>query len=277
MPKLLISTDLDGTLLDHYTYSTKPADPALKELKARGIPVVMNTSKTYKELLVLRDSLDNSDPFIVENGAAVFLPQSYSSTEDLPEMFGFKCKTFGPLRSEILTKLGEFKAKYHFTGFDDMSVEQVVEHTGLTIEGAESALDRQFTEPLIWQDTNAALEQFQSELQQSNLQLQKGGRFYHVMGKTDKAKAMLWLAEQYQSIYQDEVITVALGDGQNDAGMLRQANIPIIIKSPSHPLISLPERQDAWITEEYGPEGWAASINKLLTLFDTKTLYTSQH
>ncbi|TKB45800.1 mannosyl-3-phosphoglycerate phosphatase, partial [Ferrimonas sediminicola] len=31
-PKLLVVTDLDGTLLDHHSYSFQPAEPALARL-----------------------------------------------------------------------------------------------------------------------------------------------------------------------------------------------------------------------------------------------------
>ena len=40
---LLVSTDLDGTLLDHHTYEWQPALPAISALQAFSVPIVMNT------------------------------------------------------------------------------------------------------------------------------------------------------------------------------------------------------------------------------------------
>ena len=53
----IIFTDLDGTLLDHDTYSWEPAAAMLAELQRRGIPVVLNSSKTLAELERLRGKL----------------------------------------------------------------------------------------------------------------------------------------------------------------------------------------------------------------------------
>jgi len=70
----VIYTDLDGTLFDHHDYSATAALPLLAELKQRCITVVPATSKTFSEVVELRRELDLDDPFIVENGAAVFVP-----------------------------------------------------------------------------------------------------------------------------------------------------------------------------------------------------------
>ena len=43
---LIVATDLDGTLLDHYTYDWQPAARAIELLKQKCIPLVINTSKT---------------------------------------------------------------------------------------------------------------------------------------------------------------------------------------------------------------------------------------
>ena len=76
-PKRLIFSDLDGSLLDHYTYSFEPAKACLGMLETVNIPVVLVSSKTRKEIEALREVLGNTHPFIVEKGAAVFVPQAY--------------------------------------------------------------------------------------------------------------------------------------------------------------------------------------------------------
>ncbi|MFQ5696467.1 MAG: mannosyl-3-phosphoglycerate phosphatase, partial [Terriglobia bacterium] len=51
MPRLIVFTDLDATLLDHQTYSWAAAEPALRRLRLLGIPLVFCTSKTRAEVL----------------------------------------------------------------------------------------------------------------------------------------------------------------------------------------------------------------------------------
>ena len=55
--------DLDGTLLDHHSYSWAAAEPALARVRALQIPLVLVTSKTAAELEVLRRQLDLPHPF----------------------------------------------------------------------------------------------------------------------------------------------------------------------------------------------------------------------
>jgi mannosyl-3-phosphoglycerate phosphatase len=65
---LLIFTDLDGTLLDHHSYSFSAALPALQRLRRFNIPLIPVTSKTLAELAPLMRELDNPHPCIAENG-----------------------------------------------------------------------------------------------------------------------------------------------------------------------------------------------------------------
>ena len=67
----VIYTDLDGTLLDHDTYSAEAARSVLERVGAGGIPIVPATSKTYSEVLEFRSSMNLTHGFIVENGAAL--------------------------------------------------------------------------------------------------------------------------------------------------------------------------------------------------------------
>jgi mannosyl-3-phosphoglycerate phosphatase len=49
MSGAVIYTDLDGTLLDHHTYSAEAASATLSKLRELGIPVIPCTSKTVAE------------------------------------------------------------------------------------------------------------------------------------------------------------------------------------------------------------------------------------
>ncbi|MFD1382564.1 HAD-IIB family hydrolase [Rhodanobacter aciditrophus] len=265
--KLIVFTDLDGTLLDHFDYSFQAASTALTTLKTLGIPCVINTSKTYSELLSLRQDLRHRDPFITENGAAVYLPKTCSlqATDELQSHGDYWVKAFGPSRVNLIELALSFKDTYDFTCYSELTPEQLAEYTGLDLASASLSLQREFTEPLIWNDSQNALESLKTEMAKHGVKVQKGGRFVHLMGEAcDKAVAMEWLNQQYQDKYQEQTKTIALGDGENDVGMIGQANIPVVVRSPVHIPPEIPNRSDVWITESYGPTGWSEAINKAL-------------
>ncbi|TBR38472.1 HAD-IIB family hydrolase [Marinomonas agarivorans] len=272
MTPLVIFSDLDGTLLNHHDYRFDEAITALNLLKKHQIPCILNTSKTYAELAVLNQQLALNAPFIIENGAAVYLPKANPLNDNILKQDAnikpnapYIKKPFGPSREQILTILHAYKPRFSFTGFADMTTDALIQVTQLPKANAKLALQREFTEPLLWQDSEEAFALFQGEMAQHGLQLQRGGRFIHVMGeKCDKALAMQWLIDAYCAHYQSNVTSMALGDGGNDVAMIAAADIGIVIRSPVHEPITIPKKDDVYITKHYGPAGWSEAVIKVL-------------
>ena len=246
---VLIVTDLDGTLLDHHDYDFSAVLPVIARLQESSIPIVANTSKTLQEWLSMRDSFSNQDAHVVENGSAVFLPDG-------------RHEVFGTPREDILKILAELRPHYHFRGFEELGRSGVIEHTGLSPKQAEQASARQFSEPLLWEDSPAKETQFCKEITARGLQTLKGGRFLHVQGRTDKARAFQTLRDFYQP---DRII--ALGDSPNDLAMIEQADIGVLISSPTNPSLEAPNAKRLIRTESQGPQGWAETMTLLLDEF----------
>ncbi|MEX0600407.1 MAG: hypothetical protein WD205_07180, partial [Rhodothermales bacterium] len=76
-PYRIIFTGLNGALLDAGTRSWTPAEEAVESVLDEGIPLIFCSSKTRAEQLALQQDLDIFDPFIVENGSAVYFPPDY--------------------------------------------------------------------------------------------------------------------------------------------------------------------------------------------------------
>lgn len=262
-PRLIVFTDLDGTLLDHDTYDWRPALPALQCLAELGLPLVLNSSKTRPEIEALRDELDNDHPFIVENGAGVVIPAGYF--DGGPE----EVITTGASRAAILEVLSTQKARgYRFFGFSDLSPGELARLTGLTPEAAAMAGDRIGTEPILWQDSSTRLASFRDALAERDLQLQQGGRFLHVMGRFDKADGMHQLMTRYQSQTPDwPCRSVALGDSLNDRDMLAGADLAVVIAGVNASRIELPADHPVIRSTERGPTGWNQSVSEVLTRF----------
>ncbi|HHC28943.1 MAG TPA: mannosyl-3-phosphoglycerate phosphatase, partial [Rhodobacterales bacterium] len=154
--RLVVFTDLDGTLLDHDSYSWAPARPALDALKAGGAALVLASSKTAPEIADLHAALGLGDtPAIVENGAGVYRPgQGVSGAGD-----------YARLRAALDALEGDLRS--YFQGFGDMSDAQVAAETGLASEDATRARVRAYSEPGLWHGSDAQLAAFGAQPKRS--------------------------------------------------------------------------------------------------------------
>ena len=267
---MLVSTDLDGTLLDHYDYSWQAAKPAMRALNSCDIPIILNSSKTMSEVLYLQAAMHLDSPMIVENGSAIFLPKAYVKevkSKELTQTGGYYCKTFGLDRQQILDVAYALREKkgYDFQGFNDWSINEISVITGLTYEEAERAADKCFSEPIIWHGSDIEFIEFTKQLASQKINVLKGGRFFHLQGQTDKAQPLLWL-KSWLKEHHDSTIEqiICLGDNHNDVDMLNVADVAVCVKSP---VTGFPQIKNPNIiyTQYLGPIGWNQAVLQLLT------------
>ena len=69
--KILIFTDLDGSLLNRENFDFTPIKNFLKELLNNDIFIIPNSSKTAKEIMNFNEELGEKLPYISENGSAI--------------------------------------------------------------------------------------------------------------------------------------------------------------------------------------------------------------
>ncbi len=270
---LIVFTDLDGTLLDHDTYSFDEAMPALNRLRKLGIPVIPTTSKTFAELEVLLQELDMMSPVIVENGGVIAIPISNDSpTSPQQHRIGdFNLSHTTVDYTSIIEVLKNIRAKYHlkFRGFNDMDVAEISEITGLNFEKAENAKKRLCSEPLIWVDSDKNLNKFENELKRYHLSMTQGGRFWHVMGEASKSKAMKEVVEIYQRKLGENLTVIALGDNANDISMLKSADIGVVIRRKDQSCLSFESGNKIYTSSLSGPAGWNAFFMHFLDNYPT--------
>jgi mannosyl-3-phosphoglycerate phosphatase family protein len=269
MKEWIIFTDLDGSLLDHDNYSHKAADALLQELEHDKIPVIFTTSKTRAEVLSIREKLNNQHPFIIENGAAIFIPQGYFpiKPEGCKEIDGFWAFSFCQARDHWLSILDNAKKVFphSFSHFSAMKEEVISQITGLSIKQAQQANQREFGEPISWLGVDRAKQQFILWLEEQGGHVLQGGRFLHLSGACNKGRALVWLAAEYkkqESFFTTK--TIAIGDSGNDIEMLEQADLALIIRSPAHAPPKLKRLRGFFISEEFGPKGWNSGLRKIL-------------
>ncbi len=265
--KFVIFTDLDGTLLDPKTYSFQKALPTLKLIKKLKIPLIFCTSKTRAETELYRKKIENKDPFIVENGGAIFIPRNYFDFEikyDQIDGEYFVIK-LGVEYEKLRKVLESIKNKgIEITGFGDMNPKEIHEHCGLPLEQAELAKQREFDEA--FKPVNEEDEKEISRIiKQKGLNFVKGGTCFHITGKNDKGKAVKILTDLYREKYK-KIITCGLGDSENDFEMLEVVDKAYIIQKPDGSFIS--ERFER--VDGVGPIGWNKAISKLFKFIEKK-------
>lgn len=265
----LVFTDMDGSLLDHHNYHFDDAVPTLTTLKQHNIPVIPVTSKTQAEVELLRDSLCNRHPFIVENGAAVFIPVGYfaNQPQGTIEKEGYWVKEFSAPRQQWQGLIETVRPRYldQFQTFADAGIDGIIAMTGLNVHAAARAARRQYGEPVCWHGNGNIKQQFISDLKQLGAQILEGGRFLHVSGLCDKGQALQWLTAVYQGNTTEPTLrTLAIGDSQNDLAMLEKADYALIIRSPVHGLPAVERKHNLYISTHTGPKGWAEGVNKII-------------
>ncbi|MDN3640532.1 HAD-IIB family hydrolase [Simiduia curdlanivorans] len=272
--KWLVFTDLDGTLLDHHSYSFSAAEDQLNRLNQLEIPLICCTSKTFAEVIALRKQLKNRHPFIVENGAAVYLPLAFLPERAIQAIGGAQLHEgfwrFGLTESRAhwltcLDQLGDrFKGLY--STFTALGSQGIANATGLSLDQAALANQREFSEPLVWLGDELSKIAFTQEMNQLGASILEGGRFLHIVGNSNKGKAMLWLQQIFTSKTRHAFRTIAAGDGKNDVPMLELADYALVIKSPTNPRLQLTRTERIIYSEHTGPKGWASGIKTILSM-----------
>lgn len=263
--KFLIFTDLDGTLLNHHDYDFSDASPALDFINKQKIPLIIATSKTFSEVVKLQKKLGILQPFIVENGAGMFIPsQCVLAKEDWhkDEKEWIKVsQSKSYLESRLF--LNTHKEQYGLRGFGDMELDEIMALTGLKQECAQDAKKRDFTEPFLIEDT-LKIPALTQEANGLGFDIVKGGRFFHLISKNhDKSTAMQNLITLYEEYYQHTFSTIALGDSDNDFTMLEHAEYSVLI--PKHDGTYAPFITKDLIKAPFsGPKGWNSSILGIL-------------
>lgn len=239
--KAIIFTDLDGTLLNHHDYSYDEAKVALKKIKKKKVPLIFTTSKTKIEVEKLHKRMQIQEPFIVENGAAIFIPKNYHTLK-LDKLKSFDDNYYvlqlGKTYKEILSFYNKVKKDFGLKGFSDMDINEIMVQTNLPIENATLSSKRNFTEPFILKD-ESKLEELKLVAKKEGIKITKGGRFYHLIGELqDKGKAVKEVISLFKKYYKT-VRTIALGDSENDIEMLLNVDVPIVIKNHKDKYISI--------------------------------------
>ena len=139
---------------------------------------------------------------------------------------------------------------------------------GLSTEEAKMAQQRDFDEPFFYEDKEQKIVDLLNSIKQKGLSATKG-RIYHLLGQSDKGKAVSILIDLYKRKY-GAVTTMGIGDSQNDLPMMEKVDIPIVVQKPDGTYDESIMVPDLIRAQGIGPSGWndvmISLIPKLMNL-----------
>ena len=274
MKKPIVFTDLDGTLLDYSNYSFEKTLPALEILRQKNIPLIICSSKTKKEIEYYKKKLGNNHPFISENGGGIFIPKNYFELKDkslkfrVTEEDDYQIIRLGASYADLRKAIIELRKEgFSVKGFGDLTIEELCETANMTTKEARMAKERDFDEPFIFSGPPHKLPQLLKSINKKGFKFTQG-RFYHILGSSNKGIAVSMLIDLYKKKYK-QIETIAIGDSPNDIPMLERVDYPIVVQKHDGSYDSKIKIPRIIKANGIGPEGWNKAVLKIISKSST--------
>jgi mannosyl-3-phosphoglycerate phosphatase len=262
--KVLIFTDLDGSLLHRETFKFDEIKDYLIKLISKGIFIIPNTSKTEKEILEFNYELGSNLPYISENGAAINGLDLLNS--DLPKELILSREKDDILK--IFKNIVPLNIQNKCKWLSEMDIKKQSIILGLEKEKIKMALERKYTIPFIFEGSKNEKKQLSKMIKKKGLALQEGGRVINLTDKVNKAKALQVFVRFFKKNYKN-VKTIAVGDNYNDLDMLKVSDFPCLVFNDKFTLDEIPIN-NLISTNKPSPEGWADVIKMALVKINKK-------
>jgi mannosyl-3-phosphoglycerate phosphatase len=227
--KIIVFADLDGSLLnDKYEYDQ--IEPIIHNLLALNVSIVFASSKTRYEIDFYRNKWQVTDPFIVENGSAILIPETYFVIhyEFTRSAQRYNIIELGTAYCIIREKLEIVRNRTgaNIVGFGDISAEDIAEDSGLPLYLAQLAKKREYSEPFKILDGNE--KEVLDSISDEGLCFTRGGRYLHALGNCDKGKATSILKNLYLQQFK-RIFSIGVGNSANDLTMLKIVDKPFFV------------------------------------------------
>lgn len=227
--KIIVFSDLDRSLLND-RYEFDQIEPIIHKLLSLNIALVLASSKTRNEIEFYRKKWHVTDPFIVENGSAILIPENYFETnyEFTRRNRGYKIIELGKAYSVIREKLDVVRNRIgaRIVGFGDMTAEQIAKDCGLPLRLAKLAKKREYSEPFKILDEKE--DEVLDAISDEGLCYTRGGNYLHALGNCDKGKAASILKNLYLTRFK-KIFSIGVGDSDNDSPMLKVVDKPFFV------------------------------------------------
>ena len=262
--QIIIFTDLDGSLLDKDTFKFDQIEGYFKKLVSIGIKIIPNSSKTEAELLDFNKQHNLNLSFIAENGSSIHglnlihkrLPSKVLISKSIDQIYNIFEKNIPSELKKKITFILKLQKKNQEKIF------------GLSSNKLILVKKRKHSIPIKFNGTETEKNRFTKIMNDVGLTLQTGGRIMNICDNTNKSKAMLKTLELIKEKIHEEIITIGVGDNQNDIEMLKKSDYPCLVKNDNF-RSSLINIDNLIKSSKPSPMGWADVIKTAIQKIKT--------
>ena len=256
--KVVIFTDLDGSLLHRDTFKFDTIKDYISSLVDQGIILIPNSSKTEKEIEKFNEELGVMLPYISENGSSIQglnlinanFPNKIVLSREKEELIKiFNDKVPEQLKDKCIqiSKINKKEQEKIFGQKDD---------------NLKNALNRKYTLPFLFKGDKNEKNKLSKILSDNSLTLQEGGRVINLCDNINKVKSMNKVIKILRKT-EDKIKSIAVGDNYNDLDMLKSCDVPCLVFNDKFKLDQI-NIDNLIFSNMSSPEGWADVIKKAL-------------
>lgn len=265
----LISLDMDNTTLNAEHKISRRTKTVLHKAHEKGVKIIINTGRTYQEVEAYIDELDFVDYIVTSNGSVLFdkLSNKFHKINELDKKYVDACHQICSKNKDeiMLLVAGESlcysdaiyrnsESKDMFEGFVGIKInmiENLLENFNSSFIGKAVVIGKRE----ILEDVKREMEsRFKGELE---LKYSLDCALEILSPEMDKSEGVKWVMEKFGI---DQKETIAIGDGENDIGMIRHAALGIAM---SNACDSLKKAAD-YITLSNSEDGVAHAVEKFV-------------
>ena len=262
--QIIIFTDLDGSLLDKDTFEFHEIEDYFRDLVSKGIKIIPNSSKTKAELSNFNKQYNLNLSFIAENGSSIHglnlihanLPEKVSLSRPTNQIY------------EIYNENISSDLKNNITFISKLNIKEQQEIFGLPLDKIKLALKRNNSLPIQFNGNEFEKNEFIKIMNNAGLAVQTGGRIMNICDKVNKSEAIIKTLELISNEIQNDIITIGVGDNQNDIAMLKETDYSCLVKNDNFDS-SLINIDNLIKSSEPSPLGWADVIKTAIQKIET--------
>jgi phosphoglycolate phosphatase (TIGR01487 family) len=219
----VVATDVDGTLTSKAHGISTGAIQAIRDLEARGIPVILASARPYPILNILREYIGTSGAIVCENGGHVDYGGESRQLGDNEECL----EVYRLLREAHCDSVREaWTNRYNLV---DLALERTIEK----------------------EEVLTVLSEF------PKLRLIDSGFFYHVLARDVNKGMGLRAAAEMMGVECSEI--VAIGDSEVDMELLQEAGYGVAVEDASDELKEIANM----VTKRENGEGFREAVERL--------------